>query len=126
MTKELLAKQYELVQALKLVALPYQDQVRSLPPHVVVADEIALTYSAAYDTCKPAIEAGSMFPKNIVMILAEIDAMFSSMSDRPDLWSTQALQADHNWHAQRQRAGNALELLGEDPVGPPDLSIAYP
>lgn len=123
----------KLVDALRLLALPAQEQIAVLPAFVATADEVALTFDEAFRL------VGERVYQHVVSedqqaALREIDGMLESMSVPPagasdwtpeaiatSVWSRDALTADERWALLRIRALDLLQALGADP-GPPDLS----
>jgi hypothetical protein len=97
-----------LVEALKLLAAPYEDQIAALPSFVVVADELALEFDAAYSALEP-----SELPASVVPALGELDAELDRLSSasRVDAWSLDAVQHGADWAAIRERANRILAIL---------------
>jgi hypothetical protein len=112
----------QLVEALRLVAAPAAVQQAALPPFVVVADEIALTYHDAYLLADQVAAAGLVTAQDLAR-LAELDAHFDALTARgdPTLWTTDALRTVPAWEEARRLAATLLAALGERRA-PPDLS----
>jgi hypothetical protein len=110
------------VEALRLVAAPAAEQQAALPPFVVVADEIALTYHDAFLLANQVAAAGLVTAQDLAR-LAELDAHFDALTARrdPTLWTTDALRTALAWEEARRLAATLLAALGERRA-PPDLS----
>lgn len=105
----------ELVEALRLLAAPYVDQVAALPMGVAIPDEVALTFDDAFG-----IVERSTLPDEVLQLLLEIDADLTSMSQRPsgELWQLSALAEDASWDRLRSKARLVLTAMGEENPSP--------
>jgi hypothetical protein len=126
----------ELVDALRLMALPADDQIAALPAFVVTADEIALTFDDVYRAIGTP-QSGGPFTDSQLAALREIDQTFDVMSQRPSdtaasvqeawtqsTWSHEALRTDPRWSGLRDRALSLLTMLDAAP-GQPRISGVY-
>ena len=114
-----------LVEALQLLAAPYEVQVECLPPYVAVPDELALTYDDTYRLVDGIATAG-LLTEHQVAQLARIDAVLSSMTDgAPEMWTNEALEHGEAWERVRALARESLSGLGVSPQHPRLDGIAY-
>jgi hypothetical protein len=111
------------VDALRLAALPADQQVSVLPDFVHVPDEIAMTYDDAW-VLVPQIKEAKLLNDEQYEALARLDRHFEEMvsaTDGDPLWTIEAMQVDDRWAKSRQLAEDALRALGRAPE-PPHLS----
>ncbi len=103
--------QLELV--VRVAALPAEEQIKSFPKSVVVADEIALDYD---HWCRWALEgqnAPQLTDEQRSGLIA-FDSRFERMSGERNahLWTEDALRYRHEWNEVRQDAQTILNLFG--------------
>lgn len=100
----------QLVEALRLCALPYRDQAGALPEFVFVPDEVVGQWDDAFRrlTKLERLRAG---PR--VRRLERLFSLMSDASDREWLWSPEAMSTDPRWERVRAMAGEALARLGK-------------
>jgi hypothetical protein len=110
----------ELINSLRLVALPFDDQLASLPSFVCPADEVALIFGDAFIFFGGS-ESAKGLPGKTGELLIELERLLTQMSDRQDLWSNDALLDSAEWSDCRRLAADALNELSEK-MGIPDLS----
>jgi hypothetical protein len=126
----------ELIDALRLMALPADDQIAALPSFVVTADEIALTFADVFCALGTPQAAG-VFTDGQLATLEDINQTFDAMSQRPSdpgasvqetwtrwTWSHEALRKDPRWSGLRDRAQSLLTMLDAIP-GQPRISGVY-
>jgi hypothetical protein len=108
-----------LVDALRLVALPPNEQVAVLPDFVDVPYEIAQTYDDAW-VLTPQISEAGLLDEDQCASLARIDRLFGEMREHPldDLWTVEAVRTDPLWQRGRELATEALSSLGRSPGRP--------
>ena len=107
----------QLVDALRLAALPADEHVAALPDFVHVADEIALLYEDAFLNIR---EAG-VLTEDQVESLRALDQLFAEMthaSDRETIWTLAAMKGDERWARTRTLALAALAAIGAPPGRP--------
>jgi hypothetical protein len=117
--------QYTLViEALRLLAAPFDQQKNALPPFVVRADEVALTFGNAFDVAEQVHRAGLISVATYTR-LEGIHAELARMSEpeHTDLWTDEALQYGREWNALRATAADAL-AAEQLPLEPVSLSLA--
>jgi hypothetical protein len=98
----------QLVEALRLLASPYDVQIEALPSWVAVADEVAFTFDDAYSLVPRAA-----LPRSALQILDRINDKLESMSDRQggEIWSLDGLRDAIEWSELRSDALLALDAL---------------
>lgn len=102
-----------LIDALKLAAAAYSEQVNSMPSFVVeVADDIANTFGEAFHLTNPLLEAG-MITEKVAVKLKELDDLFE-MEDEAS-WEQEALKNSPHWQKIRLLATEILENLNHYP-----------
>ena len=115
---------HQLVNALRLAALPAQEQVAALPDFVQVADEIALEYDQAFQRVPQLVEAGVLTAEQAEP-LATLDQLFAAMTDATDkdtVWTLPAMEGDERWAQTRTIALAALAAVGAS-LGHPDFDV---
>jgi hypothetical protein len=115
------------VDALRLAALPAEDQVAALPDFVHVPDEVALLYEDAW-VLVPQIREAGLLTDDEHAALARLDRHYGEMSDAPDkdsLWTLEAMKHDDRWTKSRQLAVDALAALGRTPGRPEFPGITW-
>lgn len=100
----------ELIEAVHLLALSAEGQLRALPSYVVVTDELALTFGDQYDVSVPSGAFGE--------ILSRINQRFDEADPGDPFWRQEALFSDPRWQEIREMARSALELVGITPRAP--------
>ena len=102
-------KMAELIEALRLLAAPFEEQVDVLPDFVGVASEIALSFDDAYEV----LDVSSLQPV-LVAHLERIDSALDQMSADPhsDFWTLASLGTSPVWIGLRQEALAALQSIG--------------
>ncbi len=111
----------ELIQALRLLAEPYEVQKESLPDWIVLADEVALIFTDLYEVINK-----DYIPRAAQPVLKQIESRLEAMSIKgpPELWTPEGLQKAEGWQEIRRLAHSALESLGV-PYEPPHLQVEY-
>ena len=112
-------KRRRLVESVVLLASGAAEQQQVLPEWVVRADEIALIFDECYQYVGELAQQDRLNDRQIE-VLRSIGQRLEAMSGQSQaaLWTDQALAADSNWQWIRQRARDALELLGTKPHTP--------
>jgi hypothetical protein len=113
---------HQLVETLRLLAVPAAEQRAALPPHVLVPDELAFAFVDACRAARPYV-GRPWLPAEGWSMLQAIDARFAELTDAPDEdpgWAPAAIEEDERWEAVRQLARAVLDGLGQ-PVAPPVL-----
>lgn len=102
-------KMAELIETLRLLAAPFEEQVDVLPDFVGVASEIALSFDDAYEV----LDKSSLQPV-LVTHLERIDSALAQMSADPhsQFWTLASLGASPAWAGLRQEALAALRSIG--------------
>jgi hypothetical protein len=109
-----------LVDALRLAALPADQQMAVLPDFVHVLDEIALQYDDAWRLV-PQIRQAGLLSDEQHEALARLDRHLEEMSnaaDKDSLWTIETMEGDERWETFRRLAGQALAALGREPGRP--------
>jgi len=104
------------VDALRLVSLPADEQVAVLTDFVHVPDEVALLYDDAWRLVPQIREAGLITDEQYE-VLARLDRHHEEMSKAPkedSLWTIQAMREDKRWEEGRRLAVEALATLGRE------------
>ena len=85
----------QLIEAIRLVAVSYDDQVTCLPSFVHMPDEIALSYNDRYLLVPQFIDQG-LLRKEDIGELVEIDALFERLSGSHNAswWTLSAMESD--------------------------------
>ena len=111
-------KRRMLIEALRLLAAPYDQQAGSLPPFVSVADEIALTFDETYPFSAELVGDG-LLDSSAKRGLDELDSILDRMSREEEaLWTAEALRVDPRWHAIRVKSCETLARMGATPARP--------
>ena len=102
-----------LIEAVRVLSLPGEQQLASQPSGSAKADELALGFDDAFRFWKP--RRWSEFSEEEKSALAAIDAALAAMSDEKNgaLWSEDAVRHDPRWQRLREKAQAALTLLHE-------------
>ena len=117
----------QLVDALRLVALPADEQVAALPPFVHVPDEIVLYYDDAFQRLPGVLEVG-VLREDQAEPLRALDELFAEMTDAPDkawVWTLPAVENDQRWARTRTLAVAALTAVGAVPDQPQFASTVW-
>ena len=111
-----------LVDALRLEALPTDDQIAVLPDFVPAPDEIANLYHDAWVLVPQIHDAGLITDeqRNLLALLDRLHTEMENAHDADQLWTVDGLRRDARWAEVRQLAGEALAALGFPP-GPPEF-----
>lgn len=117
MNEDALIKYKNLVDSLKLIALDYEEQVKSLPDFVHVPDEIALTFDEAFLRRRVLVEE-RLISEEALKMLTELDKLFEVMSQDKSLWDNKKLKESIEWQLTRSHARTILDILGEDLTRP--------
>jgi hypothetical protein len=98
-----------LVEAVRLLASPFPDQVEAFPPWVNVADEVALTFDDAFEALDRSATPGSVLHE-----LTVLDGLLRKMSRDPlsANWLPVGLEDGESWAAVRGVALRALREMG--------------
>lgn len=110
-------KLYQLIQAIRLVALECPEQISSLPSFVVVPDEIAITLNDTLLTFEASDEVASL-SSQLLEKMKELDKYFEDL-DRVE-FTLDALCRSPRWQHARALARHILVILGAE-SGKPDL-----
>ncbi len=117
-------QQYKsLVESLRLVAAPKEQQVSALPDFVVVTDEVAMTFGDAF-LLAPQLVRGGLVTDEAFQALARLDEWLERMPTDGSISSLHSLENHPFWRRSRELATNALFQLKES-LGPPDLSHIF-
>lgn len=107
-----------LVEALHLLAAPYQVQLASLPSFVPAADEIALLFDDCYSIVPELLERGAITEPQADAV-RRVDAALEVMSEnKSDVWSHRGMEHAPEWQAVRALASKALCMFAEAPRQP--------
>lgn len=112
-----------LVEAARLLAADYNDQVAALPTFDHVPDELLNEFGEAFLLARQALDAGLLTPHQFAIAL-DLDQACEALPVSEDYH--EALAAVRNaqeWEALRVKARELLKALGEE-VRLPDLSHA--
>jgi hypothetical protein len=115
-----------LVRATQLLAAEPAVQVATFPQFVVVADELALNFSASFELVDQLGDA-ALLTQDQVTRLAELESALIELTLSGDegLWTVEALRDRPEWALVRSRANVALAALG-GAAGPPSTAgITY-
>ena len=104
-----------MLETLKLLASPADVQLEVLSSDVVVADELALIFDDELLALDPAACSEAARAR-----LTAIAQALSAMSDRRELWTTDALRTADDWKRIRMDAAAVLAAFGE-PVERPTI-----
>jgi len=117
-------QQYQiLVQSLRLVAAPKDQQIAALPSFVFPTDEVATSFGDAFLLVSQLAEGG-FITREAVEALTDLDRWFSSMPKDGSVAEVDSLESHNFWQTARELASNALAKLGEE-KSPLDLSHIY-
>lgn len=108
------------VDALRLAALPAEQQIAFLPDFVHVPDEVALLYDDAWVRV-PWVRDAGLLTDDQYEALARLDRHYEQMTNAAEkdwLWTVEAMQGDDRWTTSRQLATDALAALGRQPAPP--------
>lgn len=108
------------VDALRLAALPADQQAAALPDFVFVPDEVVLLYEDAW-LLVPLIRNAGLISDEQFDSLSRLDQHFEEMSnarDKDSLLTVEAMIHDDRWKASRRLAEEALRALGATPGSP--------
>jgi hypothetical protein len=106
----------QVVDSLRLAALPAEEQIAALPDFVHVPDEVALLYNDAFRLVPQIREAGLITDEqqgSLVRLNRHYERM-SNATDKDSLWTVEAMQSDERWEKSRRLAAEALAALGRD------------
>jgi|GEM_PF-4659103 len=106
-----------LIDAVRLVASDYSQQVAVFPNFVCVPDEIASIYGDAYLAARHIVPDSEPRP-TVSRALAELDEQFDQMSKDSELWTLEALSNQPEWENSRATARRILSELNEALVPP--------
>jgi len=108
-------KKRRIIESVVLLASDVDRQQAALPDWVARADEIALIFDECYQFVRELGQQEQLTVKEIEA-LQSLDQKLASMSgpSQAALWTEEALATDANWQWIRQRAQEALELLGAE------------
>jgi hypothetical protein len=112
-----------LLDAIRLAASDYEDQVQALPDFVFKPDEVALLFDDAYVGFHQVIAAKMVTDPQIEAVKA-IDTFFDEMSsnkDKEKIWTLEAMETSPVWQELRLLARNALRSFNLA-LDKPDLS----
>jgi len=119
---------YMMIQALRLLAADFENQIKALPDYVCIPDEVALTFGDAFLLLDQIREANLVSEQQSAAI-EEIDDyldVIQSKTDTDNPWTLEAMKTSCDWQHLRVLARKALVLLGESPDAKPDLGyITY-
>ena len=102
------SKQLEmLVQALQLVAAPYEQQIEVLPGFVHVPDEIVAIFDEVYGFVN-ALTQKNLLTDSQQTGLNQINTLLDEMNEKKELWSLNALERSLQWKNVRSLARNIL------------------
>lgn len=107
-----------LINALKIIASPYEIQKKYYPDFVCLGDEIANELECR-EYLQDQISEDERFTEKILCEMEEIDNQFLSISFGeekydPVLWEDKAIRDNVFWQKQRERAVQILKELGID------------
>jgi hypothetical protein len=104
-----------LIDTIKLLAMGYEEQQRSLPDFVCLPDELVLSFSDAYSLLDQITNAGLVSEKQQVAV-HKIEKQFVSMdmknNGKENPWSDNAVRYSDDWNSIRTLAREALLEFG--------------
>ena len=109
-----------LVESLKLIAIPYEKQIKVLPNFVNAIDEIISTFYDSFLLLPQIIEEDLISKKAIAAILRCFN-WIDLLSRKEGCLTTESLKTDDSWEKVRNLAKKALEEMKVE-VTIPDLS----
>jgi hypothetical protein len=115
------------VDALRLVALPADEQIAALPDFVDVPTEVLQRYEDAW-VLVPQIREAGLLSDEQHEALARLDRHHTKLSevDEADaLWTAEGMRNDERWVKSRQLARDALERLGRPPGKPAFRGVTW-
>lgn len=100
-----------LIWAVRFIAAEADASLALIERERISVDELALTLD---DYLPLARQEGVVGPE-VMAVLDEIDSVFDAMSgpEHADQWTDVAVRSGAEWAAQRERARQALRLMGE-------------
>lgn len=104
---------FKLVKSLRLVASPFDIQIKSMPDFVVIPDEIALTFYDSY-LLTNRLKEENLISARSFDLLSELNTLFDEMSNNQMLWDLDSLRNNENWNRCRNMALQILDELGEN------------
>jgi len=110
----------QLVEGLRLVAAPWDQQTAAMPDFVLVADELGSTFYDGY-LLLPQLLKKKLVSENAGMAISRVKEWFDQMPRDRTLTPVETLKTDESWERARELAREALNELDEE-TGPPDLS----
>lgn len=110
------------IESLRLVAAPAEQQLAALPEYVCITDEVMLTYYDAFLLVPQLVDAG-LIEATAAESLTHLDNWFEDPQD-PSITDPESLKTHAYWATARTLAAEALGQLGKDVV-PPDLSYIF-
>lgn len=81
---------HTLAEVLRLLAAPFEEQIRVLPAFVVVADELALLFDEEMWRLGGAAEDRNHPATSVRSVLEALDARFDAMSGTKESWTLEA------------------------------------
>lgn len=108
------------VDALRLVALPADEQIAALPDFVDVPDEVLQLYEDAW-VLVPQIREAGLLSDEEHEALARLDRHHTTLAgidEHDGFWTAEGMRNDERWARSRQLAREALDCLGR-PLGKP-------
>lgn len=99
-----------LLDALRLVAAPADEQIRSLPGYPKAAEEIALIFSDAYISV-PQLMVHNRLSEEVSLQLEELDGQFEAIAEDKRIWTNEQLEKAPEWKAIREMAGRILKEI---------------
>jgi len=113
-------QQYDsLVESLRLVAAPYDEQVAAVPAFADLADEVATTFGDAYLLVPQLVRRGFV-SEGAAGAIKRLDDWFCEMPRDGSVAGNNSLRYSPFWSAARVLACEALAALKEE-MRPPDL-----
>ena len=106
----------QVVDSLRLAALPAEEQIAALPDFVDVPAEVALLYDDAFRLVPQIREAGLITDEQEES-LVRLDRLHRDMgiaTDKDWLWTVDAMRSDERWARSRRLAAEALAALGRE------------
>jgi len=104
---------FKLVKSLRLVASPFDIQIKSMPDFVVIPDEIALTFYDSY-LLTNRLKEENLISARSFDLLSELNTLFDEMSNNQMLWDINSLRNNENWNRCRNMALQILDELDEN------------
>jgi hypothetical protein len=106
----------QVVDSLRLAALPAEEQIAALPDFVHVPAEVALLYDDAFRLV-PQIRDAGLITNEQQESLVRINRLHGDMgtaTDKDWLWTVDAMRSDERWARSRRLAVEALAALGRE------------